>query len=78
MTKNGLRRFDVRPAVLELTASGEAISLVSAIGEPLVRPDDVLQALQSLEPSLKDQVALLTRLEQGRWDGAAVADPLLD
>lgn len=78
MTKNGLRRFDVRPAVLELGTNGEVIGLVSAIGEPLVRPDDVLQALQTFEPALKGPVPLLTRLEQGRWDGKVILDPLAD
>ena len=77
MTKSGLRQFDVRAAVLTLTASGEAFELVSAIAEPLVRPDDVVQALQLLSPGLKlAQPALITRLEHGHWDGARVLDPL--
>ena len=45
MTKTGLRRFDVRRAVISLIAAGDRLELVSAIGEPLVRPDDVVQAL---------------------------------
>lgn len=77
MTKTGLRQFDVRTAVLRLTSEGETFELVSAISEPLVRPDDVVQALQQLRPELKaTQPALITRLEQGTWDGAAVLDPL--
>lgn len=77
MTKTGLRRFDVRAAVLRLSSEGDALELVSAIGEPLVRPDDVVQALQQLRPALKtDLPALITRLEQGTWDGSAVLDPL--
>ena len=77
MTKSGLRQFDVRAAVLTLTASGEEFDLVSAIAEPLVRPDDVVQALQLLRPGLKlAQPALITRLEHGHWDGERVLDPL--
>lgn len=79
MTKNGLRRFDVRAAILELNSAGEQVNLVSTIGVPLVRPDDVVQALQQLEPALKSEVpAMLQRLEQGRWDGTAITDPLAD
>lgn len=77
MTKTGLRQFDVRTAVVRLTSQGETFELVSAISEPLVRPDDVVQALQQLRPGLKaTQPALITRLEQGTWDGAAMLDPL--
>jgi radical SAM-linked protein len=79
MMKTGLRRFDVRGAVIALGADGERLTLVSAMGEPLVRPDDVVQALQSLRPALKTGVpALATRLEQGVWDGARILDPLAD
>lgn len=77
MTKNGLRTFDVRSAVLSLAADGAAFDLVSIVGEPLVRPDDVVQALQSLRPGLKSaQSALITRIEQGEWDGSRIQDPL--
>lgn len=77
MTKNGLRTFDVRSAVLSLAADGAAFVLVSIVGEPLVRPDDVVQALQSLRPGLKSaQSALITRIEQGEWDGSRIQDPL--
>jgi radical SAM-linked protein len=79
MTKSGLRHFDVRAAVLCLVADGTTLDLVSAIGEPLVRPDDVVQALQVLRPALKTiDPPLLTRLEQGTWDGAQILDPLAD
>lgn len=78
MTKAGLRQFDVRGAVLALAAQGEILDLVSAIGEPLVRPDDVVQALQQLRPALRTgSPALITRLEQGRWDGVGILDPLV-
>ena len=77
MTKNGLRTFDVRSAVLDLAADGAAFELVSVMGEPLVRPDDVVQALQSLRPELKAvESALITRIEQGAWDGTRILDPL--
>lgn len=77
MTKTGLRRFDVRAAVIQLSAEGDRVHLVSLMGEPLVRPDDVVQALHLLRPGLKTGVpALVTRLEQGSWDGERIADPL--
>jgi radical SAM-linked protein len=77
MTKNGLRTFDVRSAVLGLVADGSAFELTSAVSEPLVRPDDVVQALQALRPGLKSaESALITRIEQGVWDNGRIADPL--
>jgi radical SAM-linked protein len=77
MTKNGLRTFDVRAAVLRLNADDAAFELVSLVGEPLVRPDDVVQALQALRPGLKSaESALITRIEQGPWDGNRIEDPL--
>jgi len=76
-TKSGLRRFDVRPAVLRLEAVPGGFEAVIAAGEPLVRPDDVLQALQSLNSGLKtDSPALFSRIEQGPWDGREIGDPL--
>ncbi|MGC3992893.1 MAG: TIGR03936 family radical SAM-associated protein [Propionicimonas sp.] len=77
MTKTGLRRFDVRPAVIALSAQEDRLDLVSAIGQPLVRPDDVVQALQQLRPTLRTPTpALLNRLEHGNWDGTRILDPL--
>ena len=76
MTKTGLRTFDVRGAVISLTASGKGLTLVSAIGEPLVRPDDVLNALRQIVPGLPGN-ALITRLAQGTWDGERILDPLV-
>lgn len=79
MTKTGLRRFDVRAAVISLAAVGTRVELVSTIAEPLVRPDDVVQALQLIRPALKTGTpALLTRLEQGTWNGERILDPLAD
>lgn len=77
MTKTGLRRFDARAAVLALTATHDRLDLVSAIGVPLVRPDDVVQALQKIRPALHTPVPpLLNRLEHGNWDGERILDPL--
>ncbi|MCB0913631.1 MAG: TIGR03936 family radical SAM-associated protein [Propionibacteriaceae bacterium] len=77
MTKSGLRRFDVRAAVITLSAGGNRIELVSVISEPLVRPDDLVQALHLIRPTLKTGVPpLVTRLEQGTWDGERILDPL--
>jgi radical SAM-linked protein len=79
MTKTGLRHFDVRAAIISLRADGNRVELVSAMGEPLVRPDDVVQALRALRPSLRTELpALVTRLEQGTWDGARILDPLAE
>jgi radical SAM-linked protein len=76
-TKSGLRSFDIRPAVLGLTVSAAGFELVSAIGEPLVRPDDVLTALQGLRAELNTGTpALFGRIEQGPWDGQRINDPL--
>ncbi len=76
MTKTGLRTFDVRSALLTLVAEGNSCELVSTMGEPLVRPDDVVQALQLLRPGLKSaESALITRIEQGTWDGGRMVDP---
>ena len=77
MTKNGLRTFDVRSAVLGLVADGATFELTPLVSEPLVRPDDVVQALQALRPGLKSaESALITRIEQGVWDDGRIADPL--
>ncbi len=77
MTKAGLRTFDVRSALLTLVANGSSCELVSVVGEPLVRPDDVVQALQQLRPGLKAaESTLITRIEQGTWDGSSLLDPL--
>ena len=78
MTKTGMRSFDVRGAVLRLETAGDGLlQLVSAIGAPLVRPDDVVGALVALEPGLRPQAPpVFTRLAQGSWDGEAVHDPL--
>ncbi|MHB1011128.1 MAG: TIGR03936 family radical SAM-associated protein [Propionibacteriaceae bacterium] len=78
MTKSGLRTFDARAAVLELTAlDGLRLSLVSLHGTPLVRPDDVVTALRTVAPELAtDQPPLITRIEQGPLVDGRITDPL--
>ena len=77
MTKSGLRTFDARAAVLELThLGGSRIELVSIHGTPLVRPDDVVSGLRLVAPELgTDQPALLSRIEQGPLVDGVIADP---
>ncbi len=78
MTKNGMRSFDVRSAILRLRVEGEGlIDLVSQIGAPLVRPDDVVTALTAVSPAFKPtQPPIFTRLAQGIFDGKQVVDPV--
>jgi radical SAM-linked protein len=45
MTKNGLREFDARSAVISLSIVGASLHLMTAHSAPLVRPDDVVAAL---------------------------------
>ncbi len=77
MTKSGLRTFDARAAIIALWVVDEhTLGLVSRHGVPLVRPDDVLQALGRVEPRFElSQPALLTRLDQGRWNGDRIVGP---
>ncbi|PFG16084.1 radical SAM-linked protein [Propionicimonas paludicola] len=75
-TKAGLREFDVRPAIHRLIATEDGFEVISAIGEPLVRPEDVVAALQQLRPRLAEVgPGLAHRLEQGTWDGERVQPP---
>lgn len=78
MTKNGLREFDVREAVLELqVAPGGGLRLVSRHGTPLVRPDDVVKGLRQLRPDLETgRPPLLHRAAQGTVsDDGTLLDP---
>ena len=76
MTKNGVRSFDVRSAVLALSVDAdEIIHLTSLHQTPLVRPDDVLTALRQLDPRIPSQ-ALLTRIIQGPLRDSGIGDPL--
>ena len=86
MTKRGLREFDCRAAVLELSAAapaddapGTRLTLMLRHVEPAVRPDDVMTGLRSVSDlELGSAAPLLTRLEQGLLDEAThtIADPL--
>jgi len=78
MTKSGMRSFDVRAAILRLRVEGEGLlELVSAIGAPLVRPDDVVTALTQLHPGFRpSRPPVYTRLAQGSYDGERVVDPV--
>ena len=75
LTKSGMRAFDAREAIISLAVVDDAtLELVSRHGAPLVRPDDVVQALGAVEPAFAPTVPpLLTRLLQGDWvDGRLV------
>jgi radical SAM-linked protein len=65
MTKNGLREFDARNAVMSLSIDGTSLHLMTAHSAPLVRPDDVVAALSGLAPDFGPTDVLLTRLRQG-------------
>lgn len=77
LMKSGLRSFDARGAVarLDLADDGD-IDLVLEHTTPLVRPDDVMQALALVDTEFRPQIpAVLSRLAQGTWDGASVIGP---
>ena len=79
LTKNGMRAFDTRAAVVSLVRDGSSLRLVTRHLTPLVRPDDVLSALRQLEPAYAStEMPILTRLSQGVLDEqtGAIADPL--
>jgi radical SAM-linked protein len=89
LTKNGLRTFDARAAVLHLrgdepratTGDVARCAILTAVVQavtPAVRPDDVLAGLRQiagLEPPVAPSV---TRLAQGPYDepSGTVSDPL--
>jgi radical SAM-linked protein len=88
MTKNGIRTFDARSAIVALevdlaAASSPAPScailrVVVRHTTPAVRPDDVLTALHVVADFAPPSSALMTRLAQGPLDDSngSVADPL--
>lgn len=88
MTKNGLRAFDARAAVLDLTTvsragTGEApacaiLRLVVRHVTPAVRPDDVLAGLRQIGDLAPPVTPAVTRLAQGPLDeqSGTVSDPL--
>ncbi len=76
MTKNGLRSFDVRAAIVALkVVDDDTCDLRSLHQVPLVRPDDVVTALRRLDDGLTAR-PLLTRLRQGPLLDGHIADPL--
>lgn len=78
-TRKGERVFDARPAISSARVDDEGrVQVRVTHGAPLVRPDDVLQALRRLHPGLGgDHPGLFTRLRQGPLlpDGS-IGDPL--
>jgi radical SAM-linked protein len=84
LTKNGMRRMDVRPALVSLQVSGSRPSQDGDGGEagsscgileavvrqttPVVRPDDVLSAIRVVAALSSPVPAKATRLAQGRLD----------
>jgi hypothetical protein len=78
MTKNGMREFDARPAVLRLEVEDGRLTMILAHGTPLVRPDDVLAGLRTSVPEFAPlEAPIVTRLAQGRLDpeSGAITEP---
>ncbi|HWE88115.1 MAG TPA: TIGR03936 family radical SAM-associated protein [Pseudonocardiaceae bacterium] len=81
MTKNGPRRIDVRPAIVSLRVRTAApygiLEAVVRQTSPVVRPDDVLNALRVVAALTPPAPAKATRMAQGRLDdNGLVSDPL--
>jgi radical SAM-linked protein len=85
MTKKGLRRFDVRSAVVRLEvagcgAHGDSCAILDVVlrhGTPAVRPDDVLAGLRASAGLEVPPAALAQRLGQGPLErDGTVGDPL--
>lgn len=89
MTKNGVRTFDARPAVVDLATHSETadrptdqpcaiLRLVVRHVTPAVRPDDVLSGLRAVADLAPPVPAAVTRLAQGLFDEetGTVTDPL--
>jgi radical SAM-linked protein len=82
--KTGPRTFDVRSAVVSLTAGASVrpdcaiLRVVVRHTTPAVRPDDVLTALRAVSELAPPAPPLVTRLAQGplHTATAGVADPL--
>lgn len=88
-TKNGVRSFDARSAVVELRALDQQpdrpevkacaiLRLVVRHVTPAVRPDDVLSGLRVVADLAPPVPAAVTRLAQGLFDeeSGTVTDPL--
>lgn len=84
LTKNGMRTFDARAAVLDITVSasddGEVpCAILQAVVRqvtPAVRPDDVLAGLQRVADLVPPVPPVVTREMQGPLEGVTVGDPL--
>jgi len=92
LTKNGMRTFDARPAVVSLdTVKNDSspadrpsdqpcaiLRLVVRHVTPAVRPDDVLSGLRAVADLAPPVPAAVTRLAQGLFDEetGTVTDPL--
>jgi radical SAM-linked protein len=89
MTKNGLRTFDAREAVLRIEVEpsvtsrpGNGCAILSMVvrhNTPAVRPDDVLSAFRAVADFAPPSPPRVTRLAQGLLDEAdgSVTDPLV-
>jgi radical SAM-linked protein len=78
MTKNGLRGFDARAAVIALHAEDARLIMTLEHQTPLVRPDDVLAGLRvACSAFAPIDAPILTRLAQGRLDpeSRAITEP---
>jgi len=75
--KDGVRTFDARGPALSLTVDAVgALVLALRHDTPLVRPDDVIEALRRVEPRfVLSRPALHTRLAQGPWGDDGIVDP---
>jgi radical SAM-linked protein len=81
MTKNGLRTFDARAAVVALRVEPGPCAILRVVVRhvtPAVRPDDVLAGLASIGDLAPPVTPGVTRLAQGPLDEPAgtVSDPL--
>ena len=79
MTKSGMRHFDVREPILELSVvEATTLELFIRHTTPLVRPDDVVNALRQLEPVLSvSRPAMLTRRAQGELVDGGLRDAMV-
>jgi radical SAM-linked protein len=78
MTKNGLRGFDARAAVIALHAEDARLIMTLEHQTPLVRPDDVLAGLGvACSAFAPIDAPILTRLAQGRLnpESGAITEP---
>jgi radical SAM-linked protein len=86
LTKNGVRTFDAREAVLLVSGPDREdadpgcaiLTLVVRHGTPSVRPDDVISALNRVADLVPPKPPRVTRLAQGPLGeaGTSVTDPL--